>query len=158
MTTAAQLSMRTYAGLQWPSVSHKGRIALLAREFGWSHRRTRSIYNGENGVSLRAGEQAVIDRWRRKKEAENVRASQAEYRALEDRLARVEALLATIDEEFFRPDVDAIREQARRSGVVSRHAGAAPEARGAVDGPEDFRQPADPVRPFGPRTPQRSDD
>ncbi len=159
MTTAAQLSLRTFAGLQWPHMSHKGRIALLAREFGWGHRRTRAIYNGESGVSLRAVEQAAIDHWRRKKEAENVRASQAEYRALEDRLARVEALLATIDAEFHSPHVDALRAQARGFGMVPRHEGNAPRTRGSVDGPEDFgRQSADPMRPFGPRTQQHSDD
>lgn len=57
MGASATNNLRNYATSRWPMDNHKARIWKLKRTLGWSERRVRSVYNGENGVSLRAHEQ-----------------------------------------------------------------------------------------------------
>lgn len=92
--------MREYAGRTWPAESHKARIQRLARKLGWGHRRTRAVYNGEP-VALRADEAMDIQQL--------TEAARHEYRDLESRLARLEALLAHQDEAFHSAQVAGLR-------------------------------------------------
>jgi hypothetical protein len=129
MSTTAQMTLRTYAGLQWPAESHKARITRLARKLGWGHRRTRSIYNAEGSVALRADEYAAVQALGEARE---------EYRSLEARLAALESLLFSGDEAFLGPQVDAFRELARGQVALSLRPGAGFAGRGEGDEPEDF--------------------
>ncbi len=96
MSTAAQTLMREYAGLRWPSMNHKGRIARLAGVLGFTHRRTRSLYQNEPGARLRADELASIEALNRRIEEGN----RNEFAILQSRVARLEAALLRQDEEF----------------------------------------------------------
>jgi hypothetical protein len=99
----AALSLRNYAAGEWPLLNHKGRLRALSKLLPhWSERRVRAVYNAEQGVALRAAEQADIDALA---EEEN----RNEFQALEARLARLEAALFASDEEFHQPQVDAFR-------------------------------------------------
>ncbi len=60
MSASATDIMRNYATTQWPFDNHKSRIWKLKRFLGWTERRVRSIYNGEQGVALRAHEQSEL--------------------------------------------------------------------------------------------------
>ena len=103
MSVTAQLSLREYAGRTWPAESHKARITRLARALRWGHRRTRSIYNGEP-VALRADEFAAV---------QTLTEAKHEYRDLQARIARLEAVLLHQDEDFHSPQVAAYRQGLR---------------------------------------------
>jgi hypothetical protein len=106
MSATAQLMMRDYAGTRWPSLNHKGRIARLAGVLGFGHRRVRSIYQNEPGVSLRADEMAAIAALREQKIEE---ANKNAFQDLQARIARLEAALFSQDEEFHQPQMAAFR-------------------------------------------------
>lgn len=112
MTATAQLMMRDYAGTRWPTLNHKGRIARLAGVLGFGHRRVRSIYQNEPGVSLRADEMAAIAALREQKIEE---ANQHAFQDLQARIARLEAALFAQDEEFHHDQMAALR-RATNSG------------------------------------------
>lgn len=130
---AAQSSLRDYAASEWPRLNHKGRLAKLCRLLPtWTDRRVRAVYNAEQGVSLRADEQEAVQRLTATEEATNaLRQSQAEYRDLEARIARIEALFQHGDEEFGRPQVDAYRAAALGQGQGF-------QGRGEGNGPARF--------------------
>jgi hypothetical protein len=102
MNAAAQTALREYAAGEWPLLNHKARLAKLCRKLPWSDRRVRAIYNGEQGVSLRADEQAELDALT--KEARH------EYRTIEALCAGLEALLTHTDEAGYRAQIDALRQ------------------------------------------------
>lgn len=120
MSATAQMMMRDYAGTRWPTLNHKGRIARLANTLGIGHRRVRSLYQNEPGVRLRADEMAAIEALRKVEADDAVRTSQQEYRALEARIASLEALFAAGDEEHGRPHLDALRSTASEQGFGPR--------------------------------------
>jgi hypothetical protein len=115
MTAAAQTTLRDYAAAEWPRLNHKARLAKLARRLPWSDRRVRAIYNGEAGVSLRAGEQADLDAL--------IGEARHEYRDLAQLAASLHALLYGPDADFYRPQVDAIREALVPQGRGSAQGG-----------------------------------
>lgn len=101
MLADASVILREEAKFRFPTLQyHQDRIARLQSFLGWSARRTRSIYNGEEGVSLRGPETLRIqelkaaqeERKRRKEEAANAEG----YRILEARFVAVEAELAAL--------------------------------------------------------------
>lgn len=130
MSASAQAIMRDYAAFKWPSLNHKGRIASLARALGFGHRRTRSIYQNEPGVALRADELAAIETLRSKRADDAVGTSRENYRLLEARLARLEALFESVDPEFGGEFMAAYRAQLRGQG-------GSPGASGAGNGRAD---------------------
>ena len=102
--TAAQTDLRMFAASEWPNLNHKGRLRELAKALpSWTSRRVRSVYNAEQGVSLRAGEKADI-------EALTDKENQDDFMALQARVARLEAALAVVDEAFFDPQMAAYRQ------------------------------------------------
>lgn len=101
MLADASVILREEAKFRFPTLQyHQDRIARLQSFLGWSARRTRSIYNGEEGVSLRGSETLRIqelkaaqeERKRRKEEAANAEG----YLILEARFVAVEAELAAL--------------------------------------------------------------
>lgn len=131
----ASAVLREEARFRWPSLQyHQDRIWSLREWLKWSHRRVRSIYNAEDGVSLRGEEALRIEQIRtsqeqRKQAAQEatdaVRRSQENYRALEARLSALEALYASIDPELIGEHVAGARAFARGevSGPVLRGQG-----------------------------------
>lgn len=105
MSATAQTMMREYAAVRWPTMNHKGRIARLASVLGFGHRRTRSLYQNELGVSLRADELAAIAALRRGDED-----NRNDFQDLQSRVARLEAALAAVDQDFFDPQMAAYRQ------------------------------------------------
>ena len=132
MSATATMTMRDYAGREWPAESHKGRIGLLARKLQWGHRRTRSLYNGEP-VSLRADEFA---------ELQQLTEARHEHRELAQLAASLQALLFGPEADFYRPQVDAIRAalvpQSGGSARASGEAGTGDRGRSYASDPEDF--------------------
>lgn len=135
MSATATMTMRDYAGREWPAESHKARITRLARKLGWGHRRTRSLYNGEP-VALRADEFARLQQLT---EARN------EQRELAQLASSLYALLYGPEADYYRPQVDAIRAALvpQGSGFASQGSGAGAGDHGRAagydhDDPEAF--------------------
>lgn len=106
MSANAAMILREEAKFRWPSLDyHQDRIRRLKDWLAWSHRRVRSIYNSEDGVVLRGHETLRLQeieaaqKARKQENADAVRASQESYRALETRIAAIEAFFASGDEE-----------------------------------------------------------
>ena len=118
----AALSLRSFAAGEWPLLNHKGRLRALCKELShWSARRVRAVYNSEQGVALRASEQADIDALA---EEEN----RNEFQALAARLARLEAALGQIDPDFHQPQMAAFR-----SAVDGRRGSDEPDAARSIE-------------------------
>ncbi len=99
MNAAADLRM--FAAEEWPLLNHKGRLRALAKLLPqWTERRIRAVYNAEQGVALRAAEQADIDALAQEE-------NRNEFQALEARLAQMEARLNVIDPDFHHVQVAA---------------------------------------------------
>lgn len=101
MLADASTILREEAKYRFPTLQyHQDRIARLQSFLGWSARRTRSIYNGEEGVSLRGAETLRIEELKAAQEARRRRAEEAAdaegYRILEARFAAMEAELASL--------------------------------------------------------------
>jgi hypothetical protein len=117
-TAAASMDLREYAAREWPRLNHKGRLGKLFRALPhWSNRRVRAIYNGEQGVCLRADERAELDALTQE--------ARHEYRDLAQLAASLEALLFGPEADFYRPQVDAIRAALVSTGGRSAQSGAA---------------------------------
>lgn len=109
---AARDDLRTYTQKRWPLDNLKGQLNRLLRERAdpkkdhplrdWSTRRVRSVFNGEEHVSLRATERAELDAL--------IEGARHEYRDLAQLAASLQALLYGPEADFYRPQVDAIRE------------------------------------------------
>jgi hypothetical protein len=124
MSASATMTMRDYAGREWPADSHKARITRLARRLHWGHRRTRSLYNGEP-VALRANELAELQQL--------TEAARHEHRELAQLASSLQALLFGPEADNYRPQVDAIR-----AALVPK--GFGPARAGAETGPGDSQQ------------------
>jgi len=123
MSASATMTMREYAGREWPADSHKARITRLARRLHWGHRRTRSLYNGEP-VALRADEFA---------ELKQLTEARHEHLELDQLASSLHALLFGPEADNYRPQVDAIR-----AALVPKGGGLA--RTGAETGPGDSQQ------------------
>jgi hypothetical protein len=123
MSATATMTMRDYAGREWPAESHKARITRLARRLHWGHRRTRSLYNGEP-VALRADEFAAL---------KQLTAARHEHLELDQLASSLHALLFGPEADNYRPQVDAIR-----AALVPQ--GFGPARAGGEAGPGDSQQ------------------
>ena len=109
MTAIAQNDLRNFAAVEWPLMNHKGRIARLAKLLpNLGHRRVRAIYNGEDGVSLRADEQAEITTLTTE--------AKHEYRTITALCQGLEALLTHTDADGYSAQIDALRAISRSVG------------------------------------------
>lgn len=100
MTVAVHTTLRDYAAMRWPTINHKGRMTMLARMLGFGHRRIRSLYQNEPGVSIRAEEAARIAELDARAKQEATRADlssqflEARFAALGAEVADLRAQLA----------------------------------------------------------------
>jgi hypothetical protein len=113
--------LRIYGRQRWPLDNDKRRKERLAALLNLTGRRIKSLWEGAEAAVPRAHEVSAIERLIGKRigaaeEANSVRASQAEYRALEARIAALEAAFAVGDEEFGRAHLDGLRAQASGRG------------------------------------------
>ena len=106
-STAQALLLRDYAGTRWPTLNHKGRMSRLAGVLGFGHRRVRSLYQNEPGVSIRADEMERIAALKRRTTDE---ANRDDFQALQARVAALEAALFAADEEFHREQMAGLRQ------------------------------------------------
>lgn len=96
----------------------KERVRTAARKLGWPHSRTKDIWYGDaRRIDGFEKEQLKAERIKREVDAERKIAS-AEYKQLRDRIARLEARLAIVDEDYSRPFRDALQQSVRRHGDV----------------------------------------
>lgn len=98
MSAEAQSMLRDYAGSRWPSLNHKGRITRLAGVLNLGFRRARSLYQNEPGARIRADEMAAIDALRQTQIEEG---NSNDFMVLQERIARLEAMLAKVDPQLF---------------------------------------------------------
>lgn len=98
MIANASAILRKEAEYRFPSMHyHQDRMRMLKSTLGWSARRVRSIYNGEDGVSLRGEETLrIIELKQAQERREKEEANAASDRAFEERIAALEAELASI--------------------------------------------------------------
>jgi len=119
VSASAQLMLRDYAGHRWPALNHKGRMSRLSGLLGLGHRRVRAIYQSDPSVRLRADELAAIEALSQHQIEE---ANRNDFAALQDRVARLEAVLIHQDEEFHLEQMVGLR-QAADDGRGSHVAG-----------------------------------
>jgi len=111
MTAEASRLLRALAP---PADGHnvKSRIASAARKLrSWSPARVRDVWYGDGRVRLRADEMQAL---RTAARAVEERAAANELAELRARIARIEAVLVASDPDFHRPEIDALRDMARR--------------------------------------------
>ena len=122
MIADASHILREEAKVRFPTLQyHQDRIHRLKNFLGWSERRVRSIYNAEEGVSLRGAEtlrlleleQAQKKRARHAEEAKNAEG----FKALEARFAALEAELAALREALAGGTVEGAGDEMRGSVV-----------------------------------------
>jgi hypothetical protein len=91
------------------------RILFAARKLGWRYSRTRDVWY-EQARRIDAGE---MDQLRRTMDARKLQEATNEYRDLRARIARIEAALLASDEDFHRPQIDALQQSLRGLGGVA---------------------------------------
>lgn len=92
-----------------------GRVKAALREIraalpGWSESRVRSVWYEDERVCITGDELRQVERAARA--AANEKAAKNEFQLMQQRIARLEALLVQGDEDFHRPQADALRELA----------------------------------------------
>jgi hypothetical protein len=115
--TAIAQELRLYARLRWPLHNDKYRKDRLADLLRFTHRRVKSLWEGEQTAVPRDQETSAIEclighrigEGLTQEAMDALRASQENYRALEARIAALEAALAHGDEEYVREYVDGYR-------------------------------------------------
>lgn len=134
MGAAIAEELRVYARKRWPLTTDEWRKDRLAALLGFSRRRVKSLYEGERTAVPRKEETDAVERLIGKRigepaieeEAQNgIEQSRAEYRALEARIARIEALFAGADAKLSGPELDEIRALARGKGAGAARSGRA---------------------------------
>lgn len=120
--------LREEAKYRFPTLQyHQDRIARLQAFLGWSARRTRSIYNGEDGVSLRGAETLRIEELKAAQQARKHRKEEAAnaegYRVLEARFVAVEAELAALRAALAGQEMEAPRDGHSGKGRMADRSG-----------------------------------
>ena len=121
VTVAVATDLRIYAGRRWPTMNHKWRKARLASLLGMNERRVKSIYEAEETARLRVDEEARINALIHA-DSEIEEANRDDFKALQERVARLEALLAASVAQQDHASVARRGEGSlgRRAGDVSR--------------------------------------
>lgn len=111
--TAAAISneLRSYARQRWPLANDKYRKSRLRSLLELTERRVKSLWEGEDtavprGTELRAIEALIGKRIGPAADGEN----RDDFLALQARVARLEAALASVDEAFFDPQMAGYRQ------------------------------------------------
>lgn len=137
--------LRTFARTKWPLANDKARKAVLRRVLEVTERRIKSLWEGEETAVPRGTETARIEELighrigaAAEEDADALRASQQNYRTLEARLARVEALFESVDPEFGSEFVAAFRAQVRGPRRSADASGTGDGSQGPEYDPADF--------------------
>lgn len=92
VTTALADDLRTYAVKRWPTMNHEWRKAKLASLLGMKVRRVRSYWDAEETLSPRQSEvDAIAELIGSEREIEE--ANRDAFAALQERIARLEAII-----------------------------------------------------------------
>lgn len=108
VNAAVSHDLRVYARRRWPLANDKFRKDRLADLLKLSARRIKSLYEGEASAVIREHEAEAVRRLVGQAEA-----NRNDLQDLSSRIARLEAALLHQDEDFFRDQVDGIREATR---------------------------------------------
>jgi len=128
VTASVATDLRMYAGQRWPTMNHKWRKARLASLLGMNERRVKSLYEAEDTARLRVDEEAKIKALLGQKE----KADAADI-ALAERIAHLEAQVATLAALLAGDEMAASRRQAQRKGVGGTDAGQVASGRRPTD-------------------------
>lgn len=95
----ASAVLRREAELRFPTLHyHQDRIYALKGFLKWSGRRVRSIYNKEDGVSLRGDEALRIEELKQAQELrKSGEANRDVFAALQERIARLEGIVLAFE-------------------------------------------------------------
>ena len=93
VSAAVANDLRLYAGRRWPMMNHKWRKARLASLLGMNERRVKSLYEAEQTARLRADEEARIQALIDSQNSEIEEANRDAFAALQERIARLEAII-----------------------------------------------------------------
>lgn len=108
VSAAVANDLRLYAGRRWPTMNHKWRKARLASLLGMNERRIKSLYEAEQTARLRADEEARISALIDSQNSEIEEANRDAFAALQERIARLEAIILAGNAE---PHHDAVAGQ-----------------------------------------------
>ena len=97
-------------------MSVKEWIVVTARRLGWPYSRTKAVWYED----ARRIDAAEMDALRAAIRARETRKLSHEYREQVDRIARLKAALAVVDEEFHSEQISGLERQFRRRGDVDR--------------------------------------
>jgi hypothetical protein len=145
-TAVVSREMRSYARQRWPLANDKARKEAWRRLLGVTARRIKSLWEGEETAVPRATETTLVEQIighrigaaAEEEEQDALRSSQENYRALEARLARVEALFESVDPEFGSEFVAAFRAQIRGPCGSADRGGTGDGPSGPEYDPSDF--------------------
>lgn len=117
VSAAIAQELRTFARQKWPLANDKYRKGRLADLLNLTHRRVKSLWEADRNAVIREHEAEAIRRLVGQEEA-----NRDDFKALQARIARLEAALFAQDEEFHHEQMAALRQAAdgRRGGNVSR--------------------------------------
>lgn len=93
VTTALAEDLRTYAVKRWPTMNHEWRKAKLASMLGMRLRRVRSYWDAEEHLSPRQSEVDAIEALIGAKESKIEEANRDAFATLQERIARLEAII-----------------------------------------------------------------
>lgn len=107
VSVAVSNELRAYARTRWPLANDKFRKTRLASLIGVTERRIKSLWEGDPAAVLREHEAAAIRKLHKQRQIEE--ANRNDFAALQDRVARLEAALLAVDEEFHQPALAGLR-------------------------------------------------
>ena len=110
VNAAIATDLRVYARRRWPLANDKYRKHRLADLLGVSARRVKSLWEAEETAVVREHEAEAVRKLVGQQEAEE--ANLNDIRALQARIARLEAALFSQDEAFHSAQMDALRDAA----------------------------------------------
>lgn len=136
--TAISHDLKVFARQRWPLANDKYRKDRLAGLLGFTKRRIRSFYEGEETAVPRTRETDAIERLIGKRIGADAELEEAqhEYRNLAQLASSLQALLYGPHASFYRPQVDAIRAALLGEGLPA-------QGRGRDDGARDHERAGD---------------
>lgn len=122
-TVTISTELKLFARTRWPLENDKSRKRLLASALKFTHRRVRSLYEGEETAVPRAAEIVTIEKLIGRpisKSEQELADAKAEYRDMAEIVSRLWALANGPNADFYGPQVDALRASLLGEGPVDR--------------------------------------
>ena len=107
VNAALAADLKVFARQKWPLSTDEWRMGRLAHMIGVGARRMKSLYQGEATAVLRQHEAEAIAKLLKQRQIEE--GNRDDFKALQARIARLEAALFSQDEEFHQPQMAAAR-------------------------------------------------